>query len=66
MKASRSNRFISICRKADRFGHPVTLTYKNNAHYKSTLGSALTLVTFVGIFIYFAVLLQATITYQTY
>ena len=48
----------SFLKRMDFYGYKVQLHYKNDPEFKSTLGGALTLVAFSGIFAYFAILLS--------
>ena len=48
------------------YGHPVTLTFKKDSHYKSVLGGIVSIISFTGVLIYFLILLQALITRQNF
>jgi hypothetical protein len=40
---------------ADRYGYPVTFTFDKTETFRSSFGGIMTLISMLGIFIYFAV-----------
>ncbi len=42
----------------DQYGHPVTLQYKNDSHYRTPFGGIVSILTIIGLFIWFAILLK--------
>src|SRR5687768_15343496 len=39
-----SNKILALLRGIDMYGHPITLTYKNQATYKTALGGVFTII----------------------
>eukprot|EP00347_Sterkiella_histriomuscorum_P018344 403345864 len=53
---NKIHRFKSIQRwvkKQDNFGHPITLSYKDSSTFKSVFGGIVTLLTRIGLLVYF-------------
>ena len=61
IKSSAANSFLNFVRSLDMYGHPVTLTFKKDSTYKSVLGGTVSILSFIGVVIYFLILLQALI-----
>ncbi len=53
-------------RKIDRFGHPISLTYKNETTFKSSFGGTMTLLSILTLLAYFGVLLSQIIYSENY
>ena len=61
--AERAKMIIKDC---DTYGVPIQFQFKNESQYKSVLGGSLTILAFLGILVYFLILLQQVITRQNY
>lgn len=59
-------RLSQILKKADKFGHPVSLKYKQEARYKSEFGGLFTILMVLAIFGYFLDLMVNTLQQATY
>lgn len=61
-----SNFFGGSFRKIDRFGYPISLTYKNEVTFKSSFGGVMTFLAVVSLLVYFFLMLQTAINHQKY
>ena len=52
-KTKFSNKLVHLIKDMDMFGVPVSLTYKNDTHFKSLAGGMMTLLIRVAIIAYF-------------
>jgi hypothetical protein len=48
------------------FGHPITLQYKNEAQFKSTIGGFMTIIVLMGLLTYCGILLQQMFSNKTF
>jgi len=54
--------FISgMLQGLDRFGHPITLTWKDQNTFKTTFGGIMTVFSVISIFIYLGIMLSTAI-----
>jgi hypothetical protein len=49
--------FISLLKRLDFNGAPITLTYKNRNSYQTPIGGVVTIISRLGIFAFFLVLI---------
>eukprot|EP00347_Sterkiella_histriomuscorum_P006788 403351429 len=63
---SMYNVFVGQLRSIDRFGYPVSLTYKNNQTFTSGFGGCMTLLSVVSLIIYFGFMLNDVISRNRY
>eukprot|EP00347_Sterkiella_histriomuscorum_P018817 403344057 len=60
------NLFAGSLRSIDRFGYPVSLTYKNNQTFTSGFGGCMTILSFISLIIYFGFMLNDVIQRNRY
>lgn len=60
------DRIVRTFKQLDMFGHPITLKYKNEAQYKSTIGGVITLIVLMGLLTYCGILLRQMFSKQTF
>ena len=65
-KKGIKQRIANGVKRIDIFGHPITLNYNKQPQYRSMIGGITTILVISGLSIYFAVLLQQTLTLQSY
>jgi hypothetical protein len=53
-----------LLKKIDYHGHPIGLTYKNERTFKTSIGGVVTLISRLGIFIFFSFLIKNIINKQ--
>ena len=59
--------FISgMLRSLDRFGYPITLTWKDQNTFKTTFGGVMTVLSVISIFIYLGIMLSTAIEETKY
>ena len=60
------DRISRTFKQVDMFGHPITLQYKNEAQFKSTIGGFMTIIVLMGLLTYCGILLQQMFSNKTF
>ena len=61
MPQNKSKVISNFLRSLDRFGHPITLTYRKSPTFKSVLGGVMTILVFAALSAYWSYLFRQCI-----
>jgi hypothetical protein len=63
---SLNAKLIEGLKSCDKFGHPITLKYRNKAQFRSVLGGLITIGVSIFIMIYFFVQLKEVLNRESF
>ena len=61
-KITLGTKFFRFFRSLDKYGHPIALTYKGDASYKTLIGGLLTIATRIGVIAFLMIEIMSVIS----